>query len=176
MITALLEKITKELDERDIAYMLSGSMAMNIYTIPRMTRDLDIVINLKLSDIDSFSEIFRKRFYIYKEGIAKEIKNRGMFNVIDNDSGIKIDFIVRKDSEFHLNEFDRRKKVNAFGFEVYVVSIEDLIISKINWIQDYKSEVQVGDIRNLLSNSEVDIEYVKKWCNKMNLKTYNLLA
>ena len=106
----LLKEISEALEERGIPYMLSGSLAMSTYAIPRMTRDIDIVINLKLADIEKFSEIFEDGFYIYEEGIAEEVKRRGMFNVIDNESGGKIDFIIRKNTEFHLNEFERRKK------------------------------------------------------------------
>jgi len=31
--------------------MLSGSVALSVYTIPRSTRDFDFVIHLKLKDI-----------------------------------------------------------------------------------------------------------------------------
>lgn len=44
--------------------MLSGSMAMNVYTTPRMTRDIDIVINLKLDDVAKFVNIFKTDFYL----------------------------------------------------------------------------------------------------------------
>ena len=105
MILKLLKQVTQSLNENKIPYMLSGSVAMNIYTIPRMTRDIDIVINLKLEDIEMFAKIFKDGFYLYKEGIETEIKRRGMFNVIDFDSGLKIDFIIRKNTNFHINEY-----------------------------------------------------------------------
>jgi hypothetical protein len=56
-ISEILKIVCAELENRDIEYMLSGSLAMNIYTIPRLTRDIDIVINLKISDIDNFTFI-----------------------------------------------------------------------------------------------------------------------
>lgn len=155
--------------------MLSGSLAMNIYTVPRMTRYIDIVIDIKVSDIDRFTGIFKEGFYIYEEGLEEEIKNRRMFNVIDHDSGYKIDFIVRKNTEFHKNEFNRKERKSAFGFNPWVVSIEDLIISKLKWIQDLKSDTQISDIENLLTVTGVDKDYVKNWCGKLTLNTYNLI-
>jgi hypothetical protein len=175
MIIELLKKVCSELEEKEIEYMLSGSLAMNIYTVPRMTRDIDIVINMKLSDINKFIKIFEEGFYIYEEGIEEEVINRRMFNVIDNGSGFKIDFIVRKNTDFHRNEFNRRQQKRAFGFKPWVVSIEDLIISKLNWIQDLKSDTQISDIENLLSVPDIDKEYIEKWCEKLNLNTYNLI-
>ena len=44
MILELLEEVCNKLEEINIPYMLSGSLAMNVYTVPRMTRDIDIVI------------------------------------------------------------------------------------------------------------------------------------
>ncbi|MEX0720545.1 MAG: DUF6036 family nucleotidyltransferase [Balneolaceae bacterium] len=175
MIIDLLKQVSKQLDDKGFEYMLSGSLAMNIYTTPRMTRDIDIVINLNNPDISKFVEIFRNGFYLYEEGIETEIKNRGMFNIIDNTSGVKIDFIIRKNSKFHLNEFKRRKKVSYFGFDVWVVSKEDLIISKLKWIQDLQSDTQLNDIKNLLSIDDMDREYVKYWCEELNLQTYGVL-
>ncbi len=175
MILKLLEKVCKSIEKQGIPYMLSGSLAMNTYTVPRMTRDIDIIIGLKSSEVDKFAEIFKEGFYIYKEGIRDEVKRRGMFNVIDYESGHKIDFIVRKNSEFHINEFERRKKTGAFGFDLWIVSIEDLIISKLQWIQDIQSDTQLNDIKNLLENPIVDKEYLTEWIKKLNLDTFNLI-
>ena len=175
MILKLLKQVTQSLNENKIPYMLSGSVAMNIYTIPRMTRDIDIVINLKLEDIEMFAKIFKDGFYLYKEGIETEIKRRGMFNVIDFDSGLKIDFIIRKNTNFHINEFARKKCVSNFGFPIFVVSIEDLIISKLIWIQQLQSDTQIRDIKNLLSNQEIDIKEILHWSKELDLKTFNLL-
>lgn len=99
-----------------------------------------------------------------------------MFNVIDFMTGFKIDFIVRKNSEFNIHEFKRRKKHEIFGYETWIVSIEDLIISKLNWIQEIQSDTQINDIRNLLLNPITDKDYVVDWCQKLNLNTYNLLS
>ena len=171
----LLKKVSEALEANNISYMLSGSLAMSTYAVPRMTRDIDIVINLKLADVEKFSDIFNEGYYIYKEGIPEEINRRGMFNVIDFESGEKIDFIVRKNTEFHLNEFERRQQVAVFGFSVWVVSLEDLIISKLNWIQQIQSDTQMNDIRNLLENQDLNEEYLKMWIRKLNLNTFNLL-
>ncbi|MEE9151178.1 MAG: hypothetical protein V3U20_05005 [Thermoplasmata archaeon] len=38
--------IASRLDSVGIAYMMTGSMAMAVYSMPRMTRDIDLVIEL----------------------------------------------------------------------------------------------------------------------------------
>jgi hypothetical protein len=175
MIFSLLKQVVTSLDEAQIPYMVSGSIAMTIYTIPRMTRDIDIVIELKKEDIDKFCIIFAKDAYIDKLTVEEEVKRRGMFNVIDHKTGYKIDFMVKKFDEYRENEFQRRMIDESLGFPAWFVSLEDLIISKIIWIQDYQSEKQIEDIRNLLQNETVDMTYIKKWCYLMDLKTYQLI-
>ena len=175
MLLKLLQKVTVALNEAEIPYMLSGSVAMNVYTVPRMTRDIDIVVNLQISDADTFVDIFKEGYYIHREGIEEEIRRRGMFNVIDFESGQKIDFMIRKNSEFHLTEFERRKQVEVFGFLVWIVSIEDLILSKLIWIQEIQSDTQIRDIRNLLEDGEVDRVYLSYWIKKISLNTFDLV-
>jgi hypothetical protein len=106
MIQELFETVTRSLDQKGIAYMVSGSLALNVYCIPRMTMDIDIV----LDDIP-----------------------------------------------------------------VWMVSAEDLIISKIEWIQQLESDKQIRDINMLMTIPEIDKEYITSWCKKLKLKTFDLL-
>ena len=175
MILQLLERIVQSLEAVHITYMVSGSIALNTYTIPRMTRDIDIVIELQKKDIDSFCKIFETGFYIDSETVKEEVARQGMFNVIDHESGYKIDFIIRKNSDYRRLEFERRIRTNVYGFDVWLVSIEDLIISKLIWIQELQSERQINDIDSLLENETVDHDYIHYWCQKLDLQTFNIL-
>ncbi|OQX98067.1 MAG: hypothetical protein B6I24_06520 [Bacteroidetes bacterium 4572_128] len=154
--------------------MVSGSIALNIYTIPRMTRDIDIVLELKENGINEFLTLFPDS-YFNKNTIKDEVRRQGMFNIIDHKTGFKIDFIVRKTTEYFNLAFKQRKRVKELNTELWVIALNDLIIAKIIWIQDFKSGKQINDIENLLLNPEKNINYIKKWCNKLNLQTYNLL-
>ncbi len=175
MILDLLKRITKSLENINIQYMLSGSIALNNYTVPRMTMDIDIVIELHEEKLNDFLFIFGDNYYVNKDVVKKETKHLGMFNVIDYETGFKVDFILRKNTEYRKFEFQRRMKTNILDFDVWIVSQEDLTISKIEWIQQIQSDKQIRDIKNLLANSEIDKQYIEKWCKKLNLKTFNLL-
>ena len=174
MILDLLQRVCKSLDENKIPYMISGSIALNIYSIPRMTRDIDIVIELAENRVDEFAGLFPDS-YFDKDVIKDEIKRQGMFNIIDNKTGFKLDFIVRKDTEYFKQAFERRQRLKELDTELWVISLEDLIIAKIFWIQQYQSEIQMYDIKNLLLNPDKDMNYIKKWCDKLKLRTFNLL-
>jgi hypothetical protein len=171
----LITYICAELEKRDIDYMLSGSLAMSVYTIPRMTRDVDIVIMLDKENVESFSEIFKENFYFHRPSVEEEISRQGMFNVIDFKSGFKVDFIVLKSDLYRVTEFERKRRSIVLGVEAWIVSVEDLIISKIIWANQMFSNQQIMDIENLLENTDLDREYLSFWCKKLRLDTFNFI-
>lgn len=173
MIIDLLKKVCKALNEIDIPYMLSGSIAMNLYTIPRMTRDIDIVLELPINKIDDFIQLFPD-CYIDKDMILQEIKRNGMFYVIDSETGFKIDFILRKNTEYYQTAFQNRLKRLEFDTELYVISLNDLILAKIICIQEYQSDQQLSDIKNLLANKDKNLNYINYWIKELKLKTFGL--
>ncbi len=175
MIVDLLKRVTQSLETKEIPYMLSGSLALNAYTIPRMSLDIDIVIELHVEHFDDFLSIFKENYYFNENTIREETQRQGMFNVIDYKTGFKVDFIVKKETEYRKNEFSRRRRIEIDDIEVWIVSPEDLIISKLYWIQKFESEKQKNDIENLLSMTTLDIDYIRLWCKKMNLNTYKLI-
>ncbi|TET52400.1 MAG: hypothetical protein E3J58_00100 [Actinomycetota bacterium] len=164
-----IKDVILKLNSASIRYMVSGSIAMNYYTIPRMTRDIDIVI--EIDDVQIFYNIFKNEYYIDPEMIKNAIKHNQMFNIIHLKEVVKIDFIIKKDTEYRKVEFERRKRVKIDEFQVFIVSIEDLIISKLLWARDSHSELQIRDISNLLKE-EVDKKYVDKWVNELGIDNF----
>jgi len=79
-----------------------------------------------------------------------------MFNIIDHATGYKADFVVLKDDPYRREEFSRRVKVTYIGKTIYVVSPEDLLISKLIWIQEYQSHIQIEDIKSLVEIDTLD--------------------
>jgi hypothetical protein len=63
---------------------------------------------------------------------------------------------------------ERRQKVSILDFTTYIVSKEDLIISKLWWAKDSYSEIQLGDVKNLLATG-YDREYVERWALELRL-------
>lgn len=171
----LLKRVCELLQEQNIDYMLSGSLALNVYSIPRMTRDIDLVVRMKIEDVDNFVKAFEQDFYCYQPSIEEEIRKKGMFNLIELQSSIKIDFIICKDTLYRKTEFERRRKTTTLGFESWIVSVEDLILSKLIWIQELQSTKQIEDIQSLLEYPTLDMAYVKHWIADLHLKTFDLL-
>jgi hypothetical protein len=167
----VLKMVTSRLNKADIPYMLSGSIASNYYSVPRMTRDIDIVIELQQNDVDRFVALFKGDFYVNTEMIEKEVLQQGMFNLIHNQYMVKVDFIVKESAAYQQAEFSRKKKVMIEKSPVWIASPEDLIISKLIWAQESRSEVQLKDVKNLIETTGgLDMEYIDKWIRELDLE------
>lgn len=173
----LLKFVCGALEEKGIDYMLSGSVALNAYSIPRYTRDIDIVIELRSDNFLSFADIFTSReCYFHRETAEEEVQRQGMFNVIDWHSGMKVDFIVRKNDEFQQTEFSRRlRKTILDTIDCWIISPEDLILAKLLWIQQLYSQQQLDDIKNvMLDYPALDMAYIIGWIEKLQLTPFDL--
>ncbi|RJR20280.1 MAG: hypothetical protein C4581_03620 [Nitrospiraceae bacterium] len=167
----VLKIVINKLESANIPYMLSGSIAANFYTIPRMTRDIDIVVQVQAADAERIYSLFSGEFYADKDMIRNAVLERSMFNIIHNEGVVKVDFIVRKDSEYRKLEFVRRRSFLFEGTRINIVSAEDLIISKLYWAKDSMSEMQIRDVKNLLKTvSGIDYDYMAKWINRLGLE------
>lgn len=164
----LVRDISRRFEQADIAYMLTGSMAMNYYAQPRMTRDIDVVIAIGPKEVERVAALFRPDYYVSEENIRESLAHESIFNLIHEESVIKVDCIIRKQTEYRRVEFERREKIFVLDFHTFIVSKEDLIISKLFWAKDSHSELQLGDVRNLLATG-YDTVYLGRWTAELAL-------
>lgn len=166
----VVRDISRRFEGAGIRYMLTGSMAMNYYAQPRMTRDIDVVIAVSMGDAQRIVELFQPDYYVSAESVGESLAHESIFNLIHHESVIKVDCIVRKGSDYRQVEFERRERISILDFTTFIVSKEDLIISKLFWAKDSRSALQLGDVRNLLSTG-YDAAYLRRWTAELRLDT-----
>src|SRR5687767_8159880 len=148
----VLRDVSRRLESAGITFMLTGSVAMNYYAQPRMTRDIDLVVSLNETQIEEFFRLFESEYYFDRQNVTHAISPCGMFNLIHSDAVIKVDCVVLKPDAYRQEEFARRKQINLGDFKTWIVSREDLILSKLFWAKDSKSEMQLGDVNDTSPN------------------------
>jgi hypothetical protein len=168
----VLGLITGRLADARIEYMLTGSMAMNYYAVPRMTRDIDLVVDVRAADGERLLALLGDDFYVDAETARAAIAARSGFNAIHIARVVKVDFVIRKDTEYRRVEFTRRRAVRIDEhLTLVLVAPEDLIISKLDWAQRSRSSVQLEDVRNLLSAGlDLDGSYLAHWVDRLGLR------
>jgi hypothetical protein len=56
------------------------------------------------------------------------------------------------------------------GHELFIVAPEDLVISKLDWARDTRSETQLGDVRSILGSvPDLDHAYLAEWIATLGL-------
>lgn len=170
----LLVEVANILQKLKIPYLVTGGIAVLIWGRPRFTADIDIVVELKLEDIDSLTAALSqlgKASYIDKNMIRDALKHEGEFNFIHGETGIKVDFWILKKQPFGLSRIKRRVAKTVLGQKVYFISPEDLILSKLQWYQQTQSNRHLEDIESVLkiSDKKIDISYLKQWAKKLKV-------
>jgi hypothetical protein len=143
--------IVTRLETAGIDYMLTGSVALNSYAQPRMTRDIDLVVAFFLKDVGRITDVLGPEYYVSEEAAREAVLHQSSFNAIHERTLIKVDFMVRKHEDYRLHEFTRRERLKVAGIDIWVVSREDLILSKLHWAKESLSERQLADVENLIA-------------------------
>jgi hypothetical protein len=146
--------------------MLTGSLATSYHGAPRATQDIDVVIS------PDRAQLLRLLASFSGERTALEALNdESQFNVIDLETGWKIDFIIRRSRPFSRVEFERRKSVEVGGVSLVVATAEDVLIVKLEWGKIGQSERQLEDVAGVLrvSGDDLDYPYIERWVANLGL-------
>ena len=168
----LLGRLVAALDAAGVPYMLTGSYASSLHSIPRATRDIDIIIFPNREQLTRFIQSLPPSSYHTDiDDALDSLRRRSQFNVIDYATGWKVDFIIPPFDDFNVEEFERRQSIDIGGLQVTVVSPEDVIIAKLLWGKSGESERQLQDAATVLrfQGASLDLVYIEKWVRRLNL-------
>lgn len=163
----LLVAIAKILDELAIPYAVTGGYAISTWGRLRATFDLDIVVDLFPAKIPLVKIALRKistTSYLDENAMREAVSAGKEFNYIHGESGIKVDFFVKGKNVTSEQELERRQPVEVLDYQVYFVSPEDLILSKLRWYQISRSNRQLEDVVSVVKiQKKLDWKYLRKW-------------
>jgi hypothetical protein len=146
-----------------IPYMITGAVAGIVYGEPRLTNDIDIVIDLKPDDIDQFADSFPiEDFYCPPTEVIKlEINRplRGHFNLIHHKTGFRADIYAAGKDELNFWGLKNRKAVDVEGDEFWLAPVEYVILRKLEYYQEGGSDKHLRDISGILALSSDQINF-----------------
>jgi hypothetical protein len=169
----VFRRITAALDRANIDYMLSGSFASAYYGAPRSTQDIDLVIAATPAQLRAFVQgLPSNEYYVDLDAALEAHRRQSLFNVIDLETGWKIDLIIRKSRAFSEEEFRRRQQINLQDTSLFVVSPEDVVISKLEWAKLAQSQRHIDDAAGILKMrwESLDRFYLEKWILDLDLE------
>jgi hypothetical protein len=163
------------LESLGISYLIGGSVASGIWGEMRYTQDIDLVADLQESQIDLLLRAFSSRFYISEIAIREAIELGRSFNLIDQQTGWKIDIFVLTQDPFKQSKFQRRQQISVdeMGRTLSFSSPEDTILQKLLWhrMTQKRSDQQWRDILGILKLQKpvLEIAYLQQWANVLQL-------
>ncbi len=166
----LLADVVAGLDGAEVPYMVTGSLAGSYHGEPRATLDVDVVIDPTPDSLASLiDELLRSNFYVDADAARRALDERSQFNAIGPDA-LKVDFIIRKDRPFSIEEFGRRQPADLLGTPGFVVSAEDLVLAKLEWAAASDSERQLRDAAAIVAiDDALDEAYISRWADALGV-------
>lgn len=152
--------------------MLVGSHASSLHGTPRATYDIDIVIDPTSVQLERFLTLFPESdFYVSKEAAREALDQRRQFNLIDIESGWKVDLIIPEMQAFNRAEMARRTQRQINNVPVDVATAEDTIVAKLEWNKAGGSERQLEDVAGILRlrGDRLDMAYIERWVQALEL-------
>jgi hypothetical protein len=169
----LLRYVVEVLEERGITYMVVGCFASGAYGEPRLTQDIDIVVDLRPDQVEPLCAAFPEEdYYVSREAALNAVVRREQFNIIHPASGNRIDLIIARKDAWGQAQLSRRQRMRVFpDRDVYFARPEDIIISKMAYYREGGSEKHLRDITGIMkvSGEEVDTAYIRQWAEKLGL-------
>lgn len=151
-----LTRLVKILDGCGIAFHLTGGVTSIAYGEPRMTQDIDLVIDnaaTKESIERLFEQLAAADFLFDETAIRNAVRDHRMFQLLDTIESLKVDLYPRELIE---GELKRSELKHVFPeLRLPVASLADAVVSKLIWISK-GSHKNRRDVRQIVSRATVE--------------------
>lgn len=174
---SLIALFVRPLNQLRIPYMVTGGVASVVYGEPRLTRDIDLVIELRPRDARRFAEAWSaEEFYVPPVEVIEEESGRpahGHFNVIHHQSAMRADVYLPGSDALNAWAFAHKVVRRIEDDEVFLAPIEAVMLSKLRYYQMGKSDRHLRDIHQMLriSGDLVDRPELERWAARLGVES-----
>ncbi len=170
----MLRSVSESLDAFNVPYAVTGSIASSIHGEPLASQDVDICLRMSAEQAGELAKRLPDRFYRSASALREAAQTHGMANLIDTNTGLKVDLSFLAPGAFHDSVLARRAKItySAGPSAFWVVSPEDVILMKLVWRRETRSDKQW---ENALSVAKVrrvalDWAYMNNWSSRLGVE------
>jgi len=171
-----LSLFAERLERIGAPYMITGATAAILYGQPRVTNDLDVVLQLddpsRAKLIAAFPE---SSYYLPPESVIRTEQarpQRGPFNLIHLESGYKADIYLAGLDQLHAWALPLRRRIAwADGLVVSVAPPEYVVLRKLEFFREGGSSKHVSDIQAIRTVSGIDYALLDPWLDQLGLRS-----
>ena len=169
----LLRFVARAIEGLGLRYFVTGSTVTIFYGEPRLTNDIDVVVDLPESRIEEFCRQFpQDEFYVSQGAAHDAVRRKAQFSIIHPASCLKVDVIVPAPDAFNQSRFARVRRVSVGeDLDACFASPEDAIIKKMEYYREGGSEKHLRDITGVLKacGEQIDMAYIAEWAERLGL-------
>ncbi len=162
-----ITKVIHGLNEMGVEYMLVGSFSSMYYSFPRSTVDADFVVGTQDFDVVCLARILGERFKFDPQVSFETIGGSVMNEIEIIGTPFRIELFRLTDKPFDQSRFARRREIRLFGNQVWIPTVEDVIIQKLIWNRPKDQTDVVGVIE--ANRESLDEHYLRSWVNQLGL-------
>lgn len=165
-LKAFFTYVIEVLESLDIPYMVVGGFAAIFYGEPRLTIDVDIVVDMQREHIRPFVDAFPiPDYYVSEQGVRDSLWRCYPFNVIQPATGAKVDLVPLTRDPFTRAAFQRRQRMvyDEAGRSATFVTPPDIVVAKLVAHRETGSDKHLRDARGVLVTQwgELDLEAIR---------------
>lgn len=155
--------------------MVTGGLAAIVYGEPRLTNDVDVVLQLRPSDAGRLAAAFPASGYYVPpiETLREEAARpaQGHFNILDLETALRADIYCAGDDPMAAWGLARRRAVKLGEGQMWIAPIEYVIVLKLRYFRDSHSDRHLRDIAAMrrLSGELIDQKALQEWIERLGL-------
>ena len=140
--------VLDRLEGLDQRWYVTGSWALAVYAEPRMSRDIDIVLEATPTDYETRIRPAFERDFLVNDPV--DLGGRWMGGLIHRVEIVRVALIFGRADVWARSAMDRRIRVDhpTLG-PAWLLTAEDLILAKLEWSEG-TSELQLRDVRSVI--------------------------
>lgn len=154
--------VLDRLERAGAGYYVTGSWALAAYAEPRMTRDIDVVLDATPAEYATLIRPVFEADFLVNDPI--DLGGRWMGGLIHQVELVRVDLILGRSDAWARAAMERRSRLEhpSLG-SIWISTAEDLMLAKLEWSRG-TSELQLRDVRSIVRLvDDLDWGYLERY-------------
>lgn len=152
-LEAFFAYVTAVLEQTGIPYMVVGGFAATVYGVPRLTLDVDVVVDIGWDQVQALVSAFPSPdYYVSEDAIRDALRRNYPFNIIESATAAKVDMVPLPSDPFTRHAFQRRRDLvyDEWGNQGTFITAEDIVVAKLNAYRATDSDRHLRDAQGVV--------------------------
>lgn len=164
----VVRRVLSCLESLHIPYVIVGSFATNLYGVVRATKDADLVVQIGPGQLNKLIEMLPPELHCDRQLGFESVTGTKKIEIEDRETAFIVDMFWHSDDPHDQERFARRQEFSIFGRDVWALSREDVLVTKLRWLLRANRPKDRVDIKSVIAvqGDAIDWPYVESWCER----------